>query len=374
MKNILFVNSKYDISGLFPFLDEVSMKGVNITFLTHKNDCIKILKERSKKMRKFFFLNDPSFFKSIFFVISLPLIFTYWFIFLFYNKLKTNTDTIICLNWFEKITATPIAKILKIKTIWLELPENKIKDYSIIIKFLFKLFSKKTSIVVFDSITENNIKKLTAKSSIIKLIHPGIINENFKRQENIFSDIAKHEHINHGKKHFTVGTAANLEKMQNIETLFHAIKKCSTVISNVQLVVIGDGKERKNLQWLTKKMDIKNLVWFVGEQEFLRKWFDDFDVFVSICDELSIKDINITLEAMSAQLPIIGQSQIGLEDILEHDKSGILIENENSDNLSDNIIKLYKHKLSSFKLGEKAKTKTEEKFRLDLMVDNFLNF
>ena len=162
--------------------------------------------------------------------------------------------------------------------------------------------------------------------------------------------------------------------MQNIETLFHAIKKCSTVISNVQLVVIGDGKERKNLQWLTKKMDIKNLVWFVGEQEFLRKWFDDFDVFVSICDELSIKDINITLEAMSAQLPIIGLSQIGLEDILEHDKSGILIENENSDNLSDNIIKLYKHKLSSFKLGEKAKTKTEEKFRLDLMVDNFLNF
>ena len=60
------------------------------------------------------------------------------------------------------------------------------------------------------------------------------------------------------------------------------------VIPNIQLIIIGEGEERKNLSWLAKKMEIDNLVWLVGEQEQLKKWLDSFDVFLALGEKYDI--------------------------------------------------------------------------------------
>jgi glycosyltransferase involved in cell wall biosynthesis len=257
------------------------------------------------------------------------------------------------------------------KNIWFFLPETEVDNFNIILQKITKLFARFAIVVVFNQKTKNKISNFISLKSEINIIPLGIKN-NHERQENIFEEISKVEHADIIKKYFTIGTSARLNKNQNIEMLFHAIEKCTSILPNLQLIIIGEGEERKTLSWLAKKMNIKNITWFVGEQKFPRKWLDNFDVYVSASKELNLSDIETTLIAMKTHLPIIGFWNTGIDDLITNNNTGKIIEKEDSDLLADEIINLYKHKLLCHQLGENAESQVDKNHNLATMTDTLL--
>ena len=278
-------------------------------------------------------------------------------------KKRKKINTVFFFSLSEAVLLGLVSKMLGLNPGWFFLPgQNKLKD-SRFLTFASRILASPAKIITFLSQNQKELSVAGFKEAKIINLTPGINLQQF-HQKNIFSQIAETKKQSHVRKYFTIGTSVDLIKEQNLETVFRAIKKSLTVIPNLQLIVMGDGEERKNLRWLAKKLEINNLVWFVGEQAYLKKWLNNLDLYVVSASSLTLDNINDTLETMTANLPIIGPANIGLEDFIKNDHSGQLLSPFDSDLLSQTIIDLKKNAAKRNNMGALAQKKVLTDFTI----------
>lgn len=138
---------------------------------------------------------------------------------------------------------------------------------------------------------------------------------------------------------FVVMTIARLEKVKGIEYLIKAIT--SLQISNFQLLIIGDGSERKNLESLVEKLNLREKVKFLGEisNEKVPGYLAEADCFIlpSLKEGFGIA----ILEAQAAGVPVIGTKVGGILDLIEDGKTGLLIEPKDPQAIAGAVNKIY---------------------------------
>lgn len=383
-KNILIINSSSENNQpLFNLFEELKQRGHLLYLLSASSNLLNYFNKKRWSAKKSYFgprlKNGPN---QMMFFILLPIFFLLFLTLLLYYKKSKKITTIICLNWNEKIIIAPIAKILKIKTVWLECPSL---DYKLLRKplfWLYKLSSKRAALITFTNLSKTQLKIFGFNENNIKTILPGVNLSQFKYQDTIFDKLAQTDKHNHRRKYFAVGAIADLNtesSAQKIKNLLKVIKICLTIIPDLQLIIVGDGAKRKNLIWLAKKMEIDNLVWFVGEpaapsqggHAHLKKWLDNFDVFVVSGEIPNLAVFETCINAMAAGLPVIGPGDLGFEDIIHNQQNGILVEANNNEMLARQIIALYKNKRLRLELGKNAGETAGKHFTIDKMAEEF---
>lgn len=357
-------------SSLQPFgylLEELSQRGFAFELRTNSPcDLLKLFNEQHWQ-RKLAWLGPKSGSKlsERLFRFFLPLIrlgiYANWQ----WNK-KNLPATIICFGWAEKLLFTGVAKRLGVKVLWLELPDNQIprsgwKSY--------RKLSRLATIITLNHYTKSKLEQNGIEPDSIRVVQPGIKLQQYTHQDDLYHNLA--DRTRPGKKYFTIGTVTNLDEQQKIESLFQAVKKCLTIIPNLQLIVVGEGKEKKNLLWLAKKMEIDNLVWLVGEQAHLRKWIESFDLYIATNERLDLQELVTTLCVMSAERPVIGQADSGLEDLIFDAKTGYLMDLADSENLAEKIMVLHQDKDIRRQLGKQALERVEKYFTSAKMLEQF---
>ena len=143
---------------------------------------------------------------------------------------------------------------------------------------------------------------------------------------------------------FVVMTVARLESVKGIEYLIRAINKlreASPQPTNIKVIIIGDGSERKNLESLSIKLGLAEKIKFLGQipNEKIPEYLVGADCFAlsSLREGFGI----VLLEAMAAGLPVIGTNVGGIKDIIEDGKTGILVEPQNPQAIAEAISKIY---------------------------------
>ncbi len=307
------------------------------------------------------------------FIFLLPILYIFAFLKMLKYKNKYQIRTVVCFGLHSKIIFTPLTKILNLKCVWID--DFFSKDQGKLVLFFYKLFSKKITIITFTSLSASNLKRFNIKNVVI--IPPGFCRQEFKTQSDIFSRLAHLRHRSQ-KRFFTVGTITALNNKNKIEFLCHSIRKSLSMVPNLQLIVVGGGrfgpKNSPWTKWLTKKMEIDNLCWFVGEQDNVIKWMGSFDVFVFLEKFLKINHFDIIFSAITNRLPIIGLDKSGLEDIVNHNKSALLLEINSSDELSKYIIRLYKNPFLRKQLQENAYQSYKKHFTIENIVNKLEKF
>jgi len=359
MQNILVINSAKELSQfLADVFAELENRGHSFYWLLNKN----LGPQLSNNFNLFLFLT------------LLPFLTGYYLFILFKIKQKKKIKIVICLNWNEKIMFTFLGRIFRLKVVWLEYPEIVYKDKPVILIWFYRFFSRWAEIITFICFSKTQLNNLGIKKSKIRIVLPGIKPSPYKHQDTIFSNLAKSPLSNFSRKYFTIGTVSELKQPNQIENLFRAVRKCLTVIPNLQIIIVGDGVERKNLIWLAKKMEINNIVWFVGEPSrggqamYLRKWLKSFDIFVITSEDSSLSNLGIVLKAMAIGLPIVGPRNKGFEDIVLDGKTGLLVEANNSEALTKEIIKIEQDGRLRRKLGKNGVELVEKSFRIERTV------
>lgn len=338
-KNILIINSGKEIEYLFDFFNELILGGDNFFFMEANIRNLQKLEENNWPYKKIKKREKVSFLRYLFFW---PFDFFYWFIVLLYFKKKKFIEHVVLFSVYEKLVVSLPARLLKIKVIWGEFPSRDINHLN---KFILKLlinFSHKVKLITFTEFYKKRLEGMNFKN--VLNIGLGINLSNYSDQNNIFESIAKSEHEKNNKKFFTVGTALVMDDLEKTEIMFQAVKKCLAVIPHLQFIVVGDGEKRKNFLWLAKRMEIDNLSWFVGKKEYLKKWFDSFDVFCHPQDDLTLDNLTVVIQALASRLPVIGPDNIGLEDVLESKDQVITVEPEKAEVLAQEIIRVYKNR------------------------------
>jgi len=366
--NILIINSLAEKkSRLTTVFKELEQKQFSFRLWSSKTPPLEQFKQNHWPVKKIFLgPNLKSRLSLLFFLISLPLMQLYYFIALINVKIKYHLSSVICLNFNEKIIITGPAKLLGLKTIWLEGPDLNYRQTNKFLFWLYKLNHGLADIITFNNYAKLQLINLGLQEKRITVIALGAKLNQY--QENIFDQLASVSQANFHRKYFTVGAIAALDQKQKVETIFQAVKICLSVIPNLQLIIIGEGRERKNLTWLAKKMGIENLVWLVGEQDQLKKWLYSFDIFLAAGDSLKLDDYGNILEAMAAGLPILAGRNIGLEDLIIENRTGSLIESNNSEMLARQIIKLHQDKKLRDFLGKNSKERANQLFTINEMT------
>lgn len=377
-KNILIFSSKKDFNHTFySILNSLSTDYKFSLFGTNGSFSNYFKEKKWRKKRIFLYknlleTNKISLYLFFFLKPSLQAGLLFKLLFLKYKK---KDYSIILLNINEKLLISPISKILKIKTIWIETEDI---DYSGLNKKLLKNYvrlARLNKIICLNQIFKFKIETLGVSSKNIHIINPGIKEKHKKYQENIFSNLARNNNNQVGKKFFTIGTITDLNDKAKIETLFSSFKNSMDMVPRMQLIIVGNGEYSpdKNpwAKWLAKKMEIETMVWFISDTRNIKKWLDSFDVFVLSSRMLNLDDFKTCLYAMESELAPLVPAEVGYENLIINAKNGYFYDINNSLSLSEHIIRYYKNRRLSIDLGRNAKETVDNNFQITKTIEEF---
>ncbi|MDD4901939.1 MAG: glycosyltransferase family 4 protein [Patescibacteria group bacterium] len=347
MKNILLINSakKFEQSLLDMFGD----LGKDNSFFSWVGDRDYWQQfNAAGKLKKIFFGPElKNFFGVASFLSLLPFLWLGYLWLLSSWKRSEQIDKILCVDLREKIIFTPLARILRIKVYWLELPERNRRQ----LKKMRRLFSSPAKLIVFTPQDAEDLAKDGFKKEKIHNISLGVNLQSVERQDNLFSSLAKADKPYSFYKNFTVGAWCGSGDRRRLEILLQSAKACVNLIPNFRLVVIGQDTSSGNLNWLIKKLGLERRVWLVGEQKNLIQWFADLDLYVVLAENPGLNDLERALMAASRGLPLLGFPTRNLTDIIIEGQNGFICEDDRAEALAQKIIAIEADERARKKMG-----------------------
>jgi len=166
---------------------------------------------------------------------------------------------------------------------------------------------------------------------------------------------------------FKIGVVARLEKYKGHRYLIEAV--ASLAIDNVELEFVGDGPELDCLCRLVENSGLKERVKFYGQQSDVASILKQWDLFV-LPSLLEAVPISI-LEAMSCGIPVIATDVGGVAEIIEDNRTGIIVPPGDAQSLARAISAVYYHPELLEKIVYAARREIECKFDSNVVFANF---
>jgi glycosyltransferase involved in cell wall biosynthesis len=165
----------------------------------------------------------------------------------------------------------------------------------------------------------------------IEVIHNGI--DAIKQIDNAQTNVYSQYNIPTG--HFIVGTIARMDPIKNHSLMIRAIKECINKNMKVHFVLVGDGEMRSAIKSEISQLALQKCITLTGYQKDPAPFINIFDVFLltSFSEGMSMT----LLESMSIGLPCIVTRVGGNAEVVAHEQTGLVIENNNLEQLTSAI-------------------------------------
>ena len=136
--------------------------------------------------------------------------------------------------------------------------------------------------------------------------------------------------------------------------------------ANAHLLIFGQGPLREALESSVRDAGLEESVTFTGFRDDLPRWLGCLDVLLHPVD---MEGLGVSLlQAAAASVPIIGARAGGVPEIIEHEKSGLLIEVGDTQALLAAMNKLLADPEKRQQMGRHGKAIVERKFSVAQMV------
>lgn len=157
---------------------------------------------------------------------------------------------------------------------------------------------------------------------------------------------------------------AELNERKGQDVLIEAFKNVIKKAPKAKLIFVGDGPARERFQ--EQAAHFKSAVQFLGRQENVATLMAASDLFVlpSRREAFGL----VLVEAGIVEVPIIASNVGGIQEVIEHNKTGILVEPENPEELAEKIIDLLSHPEHAHALGSAAQKHMSAIFSAERMA------
>lgn len=208
---------------------------------------------------------------------------------------------------------------------------------------------------IWDVVSANRVDYFIANSNYIAKR----IKKIYNRESHVINppvDIEKFSCCYEKENYFLA--ASRMVPYKKMDLIVEAFNK----MPDKKLIVIGDGEDFEKI-----KSNASRNIEFLGYQksEDLRKYMQKAKAFVFAAEE----DFGITVvEAMSCGTPVIALNKGGTAETVEHEKTGILFNNQTADDIKD-AVNLFERKENLFdpgKLNESVKKYSRDQFEKNI--------
>ncbi len=173
--------------------------------------------------------------------------------------------------------------------------------------------------------------------------------------------------------------AGRLVEKKGVNILLYALAEVRKQYPDTLLVIIGDGPEKENLYNLSKKLGISYSVQFTGRLSHskLATWYAKSTLAVFPFQQAKNGDIEglglVMIEALGCCCPVIAGDVPAVHDVIEHNKTGIIVEQNNSGLLSEYIIKLLLLPEKRLQLANNGRKHILNKFSWDKSTQGYID-
>jgi glycosyltransferase involved in cell wall biosynthesis len=165
-----------------------------------------------------------------------------------------------------------------------------------------------------------------------------------------------------------VGIVGRLVPEKGISVLLNAAKLVIKSLPHVRFLIVGDGKERKDLEDASRKLNIEDNVHFLGMRDDILEVVSSFDVAVmsSVTEAFS----NAILEYMAVSRPVV-VTDAGSNAEIVNDNTGCIVPVGDHEAMANALLGLLKEKVLAKKMGRAGRKRVEEKFSLQNMIRQY---
>ena len=168
-----------------------------------------------------------------------------------------------------------------------------------------------------------------------------------------------------------IGSVGNVRPAKAYDILIDCAAIVVKQLPNAHFVVAGHQKPKlmKLLNEQIQRLNLGGNVHFVGYQQPSAVFLGQLNIFAlsSSSEGFSIA----TIEAMATGLPVVATRCGGPEEIIEPDKTGLLVPSGNPQALAEAIMKLHSDPGLALRLAKAAKDCTSERFSSSVMLDRY---
>ncbi|MDB4232474.1 glycosyltransferase family 4 protein [Candidatus Pelagibacter sp.] len=224
-------------------------------------------------------------------------------------------------------------------------------------------------IVANSQYTKDLAIKLGVNEDRIIIINPGVgkIQELDKKTLDKVENLLKH-------KSPRLITVSRFDKRKNHEKIIMALKNLKQIYPSIIYICVGCGDEEKNIKRLVTELDLQPQVMFFKDvsNELKNSLVAKSNVFVmpSIIYKKSVEGFGIAyVEAAQYSVPSLGGKDGGASDAVEHDKTGLICDGNNLDDIYSSINSMLENN-KYLKYGKAAKEQSN-KFQWNKIIEEY---
>jgi glycosyltransferase involved in cell wall biosynthesis len=231
--------------------------------------------------------------------------------------------------------------------------------------FLYHMASR--IIVVSQELKKMMNEKFHLKERNVILIENGIDTNIYFPDP--YERMTMRKSLGFGETDFIVGFCGRLDAVKNFNFMLDILVECIRKDKRVNLLLIGDGPEKKNIEEQSRKKHIEKNVLFVGQKENVVPYLRVLDVFLltSLREQMPMT----ILEAMALALPVISTDVGEVGRIIEHGKDGIVWNlHEKPEKFAMSLLDL-RDKMTLQRMGASSRQKILSGFTEGVMVQKY---
>jgi phosphatidyl-myo-inositol dimannoside synthase len=169
-------------------------------------------------------------------------------------------------------------------------------------------------------------------------------------------------------------TVSRFDKRKNHEKIIMSLRNLKQQYPDIIYICIGYGDEEENIKKLVNELNLKSQVMFFKDisNNLKNALIAKSDIFVmpSIIHKTSVEGFGIAyIEAAQYGVPSLGGNDGGAKDAIDHDKTGLICDGNNLDNIYSSLHALIENK-RYLSLGKNAK-EYANKFKWSKIIEEY---
>ena len=169
-------------------------------------------------------------------------------------------------------------------------------------------------------------------------------------------------------------TVSRFDKRKNHEKVIMALRNLKQIYPDIVYICIGYGDEEENLKKLVEELNLGSQVMFFKDitDDLKNSLIAKSHIFVmpSIIHKKSVEGFGIAyIEAAQYGVPSLGGKDGGASDAIEHDRTGLICDGNNLDDIYSSLNSMIENK-KYFELGRNAKEYVT-KFQWEKIIDEY---
>ncbi|UCD85134.1 MAG: glycosyltransferase family 4 protein [Deltaproteobacteria bacterium] len=235
-------------------------------------------------------------------------------------------------------------------------------------RLLDRIISRSSRLIVNSKYTLRILDGLNVHRDKCEVIYPGV-ELGFFRRISVSPEIIKRYNLENKRIILFVG---RLIKRKGVDNVLLALPKVIEKIPNLKYLIVGKGDDEIRLRKIVEDVGLDRYVDFLGyiSREDLLHVYNTSDVFVMASREVksqsTIEGFGIVyLEANACGVPVVGGRSGGIPEAVIDGETGLLVDSDNIEEISQAILRILKDEHFARELGEKGRQRAEAEFSWD---------